>query len=325
MTTRLVAAWTRYWFRPTPTLDLAGARIVIVGMALYLLLPPEGDLGRLRDLSLLPDQLYDPLPVLHLLVAPIGWTYRPGFEVLEAVYWVAVAGGVTALIGLFTNVSLLVFAWANVFLQAFKYSFGEFHHPEGVMMIGLVVLALSPSGRALSVDAWVRRRRRGGAGVAEAGPTEATSSLARWPLLVIRWVLALAYFSAAFHKLRVAGFDWMNGHTLQYYILRDADRWAAPLGLWVGQHYPLILALSVVTMLWEGTFFLVLVFPVLAWIYVPLGLGFHAGTWLTMRAGFFQFMALYAAFVPWSAAYRWCVEKLPFRRQSTAGLTARST
>jgi uncharacterized integral membrane protein len=299
-------------------MDLAVVRAVIVGVQLSALLPPAGDLQALLQHSALPDEMYDPLPILHLLVAPIEWTYRPGFEVLQAVYWVVVVTGLTSLFGLLTNVSLLVFAVGNVLLQAFKYSFGDFHHPEGLMMIALAMLALSPSGRVLSVDAWLARLRHG---TGEHGPTRHASSFARWPLLVIRWLLALAYLSGAFHKLRVAGFDWMNGHTLQHYVLRDATRWDAPLGLLLGQHLWLMLAASVMTILWEGTFFLVLIFPALAWIYIPLGIGLHTGIWLTMRAGFFTFMALYSAFVPWSAVLRWCRGRLPFRGY----LMARST
>lgn len=314
MLRRPLRAWTRYWFAPTPALDLAATRVVVVAIQLFHLLPPSDRLTTLLEHSDLPDVLYDPLPVLHLMVAPIGWTYRPGFEVLEAIYWLTLVVGVTGLIGLFTNASLLLFAAGSVFLKAFEYSFGEFHHGAGLMMVGLVVLALSPSGRALSLDAWRARRRPGDAPEAPEqedpviGPT---SRFARWPLLVIRWMLALAYLSAAYHKLRVAGLDWMNGYTLQYYILQDAERWNMPLGLWLGRHYWLILAMSIVSVLWEGTFFLVLIFPVLALIYVPLGLGFHTGTWVMMNARFLTFMALYAAFVPWTDVYRWLREKRP--------------
>ncbi|MBT8488753.1 MAG: hypothetical protein KJO65_08030 [Gemmatimonadetes bacterium] len=289
--------WTGYWFKPTALLDLAATRVIIVVVQLYTLLPASADLRKLREHSALPDELYDPLPILHLMVAPIGWTYRPGFEVLEVVYWLTLAMGVTAMLGLLTNVSLLLFAAGNVFLRAFQYSFGEFHHPEGPMMVALVVLALSPSGRALSVDAWWAKR--GGK------QDQRVSRFARWPLLVIQWMLVMVYLSAAYHKLKVAGLDWMNGYTLQFYILRDALRWDVPLGLWLGQHHWLILGMSVVTLVWEATFFLVLILPALALIYVPLGLGFHAGTWLTMNVRFVAFLGLYAAFVPWAEVYRW--------------------
>ena len=309
MLRRFVEAWTDYWFKPKPVFDLAVTRVIVVTAQLYLLLPPSDQLATLREHSVLPDSLYDPLPVLHLMVAPIGWTYRPGFEVLETVYWLTLVAGVMGLLGLLTNASMLLFAAGSVFLQSFLYSFGEFHHPEGVMMIALVVLAMSPSGRTLSLDAWWLRPKREGASTQKDPVIGPTSRFARWPLLLIRWVLALAYFSAAYHKLRVSGLDWMNGYTLQYYMLRDAVRWDMPLGLWLGQQYWLILVMSVVTIVWEATFFLLLIFPSLALIYLPLGLGFHTGTWVAMNARFLTFMALYAAFVPWTDVYRWIRER----------------
>jgi predicted DCC family thiol-disulfide oxidoreductase YuxK len=58
--------------------------------------------------------------------------------------------------------------------------------------------------------------------------------------------------------------------------------------------------LSWMTILFEGTFFLVLLFPALAWIYIPAGVAFHVGIYSTMRAPFFQYIAIYAAFVPWA-------------------------
>jgi hypothetical protein len=304
MMRRAVNAWTRYWFAPAPVFDLAMTRVVVVGIQLYVLLPAAGSLGSYRALSALPDGMYDPLPILHLMVAPFGWMFRPDYDVLQAVYWIVLVTGATSLIGLLTNASLFVFACGNIFLQAFQYSFGDIHHNKGPTMVALVALALAPSGRAFSFDAWLARLRPKSEGES-IPPSEATSRFARWPLLLIQWMLALAYFSAAYNKLRVAGLDWMNGHTLQYYILTDAERWGMPLGLWMGQHLGLVLIASWLTVIWEATFFLVLFFPALRWLYVPLGLGFHTGTRVMMNAGFVQFQALYAALIPWAAARRW--------------------
>ena len=295
---RLGQAWMRYWFTPASLFNLAVARVLIVATELYHL--PSDPREKFQGLDALPTALYDPLPVLHVLVAPLGWTYRPGVEMLEAIYWIVVVSGVAALIGLLTNVSLVLFAWGSIFLQSYEYSFGEFHHPEAPMMIALVVLALSPAGAALSLDAWRKRRSGHVEGILRIGDT---SPFARWPLLVIQWVLALVYLSAAYHKMRVAGLDWLNGYTLQNYILQDATRWDAAIGLWIGQYYWLILVMSWISFLWESTFFLILLFPALVWIYVPLGIGFHTGTWVTMRAGFYQMVGLYAAAIPWEAVY----------------------
>ena len=79
----------------------------------------------------------------------------PDHDAVIAVFWVTFLFGVTSFFGLFTNISLVAFAFLNVVLQAFIYSFGDVHHPEAVMMLALIALALSPSGRVLSVDAWL--------------------------------------------------------------------------------------------------------------------------------------------------------------------------
>ncbi|MGH6920373.1 MAG: hypothetical protein ACREJ0_22030, partial [Geminicoccaceae bacterium] len=42
------------------------------------------------------------------------------------------------------------------------------------------------------------------------------------------------------------------------------------------------------------------IFPKLRWFYVPGGLFLHIFIFLTMRAPFFQWIALYAVFIPWS-------------------------
>ena len=164
-------------------------------------------------------------------------------------------------------------------MQAYIYSFGEFHHPEALMMITLVILAMSPAGAALSVDDLRRRRSN----FFERGRFEnfnifeKKSLFARWPLLLVQWIFALIYFSAFFSKISQAGFDWMNGYTLQYYLIQDGIRWGSDLGIWLGQHHTVVLLLSWISIIFEGTFILVLIFPRLAWFYIPAGVAFQVG------------------------------------------------
>ncbi len=297
---RIWRAWTGYWFRPAPLAHLAVLRVVAVGFQLYGLV--RLDHRRvLQGLEALPDALYDPLPVLRLLTLPLGWRYRPPADLVELVYWATLAAGVLALVGLRTNAALAVFAVGNVFVQAFIYSFGEIHHPEAPMMIALSALALSPAGRALSLDDLLRRlslayrRRR----FEPFDPLEGQSPFARWPLLVVQWMLALVYLSAAWSKLAWSGLDWMNGYTLRYFMVQDGLRWGSPLGVWLGQHHTVAWLASWVAILFEGTFFLVLLVPALALVYVPVGAAFHTGIYLIQRAPFFQLVALYVVFVPW--------------------------
>lgn len=300
--TKIARAWNQYWFRPAPLFDLAVARIIIVGTQLAIVWIA----GPYVEHAALPDAMYDPIPILHILVAPLGWMFRPSLEMTEVIRWAVFAAGVTSIIGLYTNFSLLVFAWGNIFLMAYKYSFGDFHHPEGLMMIGLVMLALSPAGRALSIDDLRRRIRRSSSErkFERYSLTGDMGIFARWPLLSIRWLFAFAYSSAAYYKFTVGGADWLNGYTLQWYILQDAFRWDSAVGLWLGQQHGLSLVLSWFSVIFEGTFFLVLIVPALAWIYIPAGIGLHTGIYIAMGAPFFQWIGLYAVFVSWSSATR---------------------
>jgi predicted DCC family thiol-disulfide oxidoreductase YuxK len=302
----LVDRWNAYWFRPAPLADLSICRFLIVGYQLAFLLRPSFYAWWVREVPARPEFLYDPLPILRVLVPAVAWGYRPPADVLVAVYWVTVAAGFLALIGFRTTWNLLTFSVANIFMMALGYSFRDWHH-DGLMQITLVILALSPSGAVLSVDhLWRHLRLSSARRQVELAPAimDATSSMARWPLLLIRWLYALIYLSGALAKLGYGGLDWMNGYTLQYYMFEDGLRWGSELGVWMGQHHAFARILSWLTIFFEVTFVSVLVFPGLAWVYVPVGVALHTGIYAAMRAPFFEFLVIYSVFVPWAAALK---------------------
>src|SRR5262245_29214351 len=136
--------WKRYWFRPAPLIYLAVCRIVFVAFQL-LQLGLFDHRQEFTRLSAIPEALYHPLPVLRVLTFPFewfgsgslnwqAWQFRPSYEFLEVTYWLTCTAGILALVGLKTNLSLLVFAVGSIFLQAFLYSFHDFHHPEAILM-----------------------------------------------------------------------------------------------------------------------------------------------------------------------------------------------
>ena len=265
---QLFNAWRRYWFRPAPVAYLALLRIIAVGAQLIMLLMEKGyGLGQLAGVASLPDSMYRPLPALQLLLLPFGLDARPSFALVTAIYWIAAAAGISALVGWMSRFSLLLFALGNTFLQAFAYSFGDLHHREALMIITLWLLALSPAGGALSLDSYLASpnssRRR---------PLQRKSFLAAWPILLVQNLFGLIYLDAALRKLYAGGVDWVNGYTLQYYIYSDASRRGSQFGLWLAQQHAAACVLSWITILWEGTFFLVLIFPRLVWIICHLEL-----------------------------------------------------
>jgi Vitamin K-dependent gamma-carboxylase len=313
---RLLKAWRKYWFRPVPLVYLGLLRIVAVGAQLIMLLMEDGyGLRQLAGLASLPDSMYKPLPALQAFLLPFGLDARPSFALVTVIYWITAVAGIGALVGWMSRFSLLLFAVGNTFLQAFAYSFGDLHHREALMIITLWLLAVAPAGGALSLDSYLASRnssRRKG--------LRKRSIFAAWPLLLVQNLFGLIYLDAALRKLYAGGFDWVNGYTLQYYLYSDASRRGSAFGLWLAQQHTAARVLSWVTILWEGTFFLVLFFPRLVWLYVPLGIGLHAGMALTGVASFPQFMALYAAFIPllWKYGGRAVAVKLGLLRGTLA-------
>jgi predicted DCC family thiol-disulfide oxidoreductase YuxK/uncharacterized membrane protein YphA (DoxX/SURF4 family) len=297
---RLARAWSGCWFRPAPLLNLAVVRIVVVAaqLAVLLVLDPPSDLAAAADY---PGYLYDPIPVLHLIIVPVDWHWRPPYEVLLAAWWIALAAGVLSLAGLFTNASLVVFTVANVFMVAFRYSFVDYHHPEGVVMIALACLALAPCGRALALDDLRRRLRRNtrAGAFAPTGHVSERHAGARWPLLLMMCVLTIVYLSAGERKLVASGLEWMNGTTLQHYLIADGLRHGT-IGVELGRFHLLARVLSVVTILFELTFGLVLVAPRLRPLYAAAGAAMHVGIYVAMRAHFFRFIAVYTVLFDWA-------------------------
>ena len=295
-----MTAWRRYWFSPAPCLDLAILRIVACALQLYWVLVFHNHYQQLGALAALADPYFDPILILNFLNLPFGWGFRPGLEILHTIYFISIAAGVFSLLGLLTNVSLVIFAATSVYLQAFLYSFGDYHHPEAIMMVALSVLALSPCGKVLSVDAWLQRRP----GREDSAISAVQSEFAGWPIKLLQWFFVLMYLSAVWSKASAAGLDWANGYTLQYYLARDGLRWGSPLGVWLSQFHGLILLSQVGVLLFQATFALAVIFPKLRWLYVPAGLALHIGIFLTLKAPFFSWIALYVIFIPWSEVVR---------------------
>jgi hypothetical protein len=112
-------------------------------------------------------------------------------------------------------------------------------------------------------------------------------------------LISLVYLDAALRKLYFAGFDWTNGYTLQYSLLKLQSIKPSAIGAWLGQQHELAKLLSWITLTWEATFFVVLIWRRSRWIYVPLGVALHVGMCAARVACFYQFLALYVAFVTW--------------------------
>ena len=292
--------WNSYWFPSASLLDLAIVRLIVVGYQLFNLI----SIGLVR-ITTLPVEKYDSLPILNLIFLPFGLNYRPLDGVLVFIFYLTVTAGIFSFVGWSTNLSLMFFAMGNLIIHAFINSHETYiSHNSGIMVIALFLLTLSPASQSISIDKLFTKSF-----------SDYRDRFAKWPLLVIQWLLALAYFSAAKSKLVVGGFKWVNGYTLQYYSVWYG--WD-----WLGQHHTVASVLSWINVMFESTFFLVLVFPILKWLYIPFGLVFHLGIFKIMHLNFLGWVALYSVFIPWTKVVAYLKQIMNFNNAKYDSLKA---
>ena len=301
---RLLAALDRHWFAPASLRDLALVRILAFGTQTFFFNFFPGGYLRSLDVQLSDPSLlappYRPIVVLKVLLLPWGgWgEVQPSVSFLAATLGVAIVAGVLATVGLYARVTMLVAAAANTLRVAHWNSYGDYHHAEGLMIIALNVLAVAPSAAVWSVDAARRRRAERGARAEPAGRRDDLSVFARWPLRLMQWLIALTYLSAAYSKLRFGGLEWMNGYTMAYHFLGAGMREDREIAYFLATLPPWVHVLpSIATVLLELTFFVAVLVPRTAWLYVLAGACMHLSIYASMGIAFFQTIVLYSVFI----------------------------
>lgn len=280
--TRWLALWNAFWFPSTTTVNLAAARIVAVAAELFWLFPR---LDYQINLAVKNTRFEDAQPLIRLIDALVPREALFTAEGLTTVYWVSTVAGALALVGLFTRVSLFVFALGMWFFVSHAYSYADVHHPQALFAIFLMSLAFSPAGHSLSLDALLRRWRAG-----PAAPERLETAM--WPLKLAHVLLAMTYFSTGISKLISGGLAWMNGYTLQNHVFSDAINRDIPIGLWLSQQHTLCVLLAIGTIAFELFFFVSLFLPRTAVFFFAGGILFHLGLYVTSGHPFFEHIVL---------------------------------
>jgi hypothetical protein len=138
----------------------------------------------------------------------ISWLPELSDGLWFGLLWLGAAAAVLMTVGLCTRVaSAVTFA-----VVAFNLLLSQthFHHNTVFLAIVLFGVALLPSGRELSIDAWLRRRLR-----RPALPTV----VPLWPLWLLRGQLSLVYLASGGSKLIDP--DWFGGLVLWDRMVRN--------------------------------------------------------------------------------------------------------
>jgi predicted DCC family thiol-disulfide oxidoreductase YuxK len=285
--TTLLGRWEAYWLEPAPLVNLAAARILFLALFIWWYWIQRGD----ELVGYEGTDVYAPILITRLIHGLLGLP-NPGPAAQQALFLGLLALALAGLVGWKTKAATLGAALLYTYLKAEQYSHGGYvHHPDAITAICLWVLALSPSGGALSVDDLLRRARRAArTGTLAAHADTRLHPYAGWPLRLVPLLLALIYLYAGLCKLWVGkGLAWANGTTLQFYMVQDGTE----LAMRLAQHPALVQLLSILIWLFELTFWIILVVPALVWLYAIGGVLFHVGSLVVQGIDFTAFLFAY--------------------------------
>jgi hypothetical protein len=243
------------------------------------------DLWSAPAFAALPALLRAHPPALAWLAAlPISGPLGRGALVL------ALVASTAALVGWRTRLSAAVAALTLSYLLGVPQLYGTVRHYHHLVWLA-ALLAASPSGDALSIEAWSRARR--GAPAPAPGPAYGVP-------LVIAWLLAACiFFFPGLWKLRQSGLGWaLSDNLVQQMRWKWLQHGRVPL-LRIDLHPRLCQAGALAVLAFELSFPLLLLHRVGRVLALVGAFVFHALTAFVMFIGFGSLLCLYVALVPW--------------------------
>jgi hypothetical protein len=202
----------------------------------------------------------------------------------------ALVASVAALLGWRTRVSAGLAALALVYLLGVPQLYGTVRHYHHLVWLA-ALLAVAPSGDALSIDA--RARARQGDSPPAPGPAYGVP-------LAVAWLLAACiFFFPGLWKLRQSGFAWaLSDNLVQLMRWKWLQHGRVP-SLRIDLHPRLCQAGALAVLAFELSFPLLLLHRFGRAMALVGALIFHALTAWLLFIGFGSLLCLYAALVPW--------------------------
>jgi hypothetical protein len=111
-----------------------------------------------------------------------------------------------------------------------------------------------------------------------------------WELTLVKVAIAQLYFSAGLQKVRNSGLNWINGKTLQAYLLENYLWSDQKAGLQLALKPQLCMLASILVLFFELSFWIIIPVPALTPVYVTGAVLFHIGTLVAMRINYLKYL-----------------------------------
>jgi hypothetical protein len=179
---------------------------------------------------------------------------------------------------------------------------------DDLLCVSLFLLMFMPSGRALSLDRWLEKRRRLKRGLPLPADWD-TPQVPPWGVRLLQIQLCIVYMTTGLAKLQGYFIEepatWWDGTSI-YYVLHNITRarvaWVElPLPLWATY------VMTWTTVWWETLFPLLVLWRWTRKWTLWLGVALHLGIYPAVEVGWFSFytLALYGVWVPGDFWDRW--------------------
>ena len=262
--------------------NLAVFRVVLFA-TLLLVFDGEQTVFFARLPPVLVQGLPDPLPLWRLIV--------PSPALTAMLLPVFLGCCFLACIGLFTRATSLVVCVLGFYLLGLPQVYGKVDHYHHLLWFSLI-LACSPAGDALSVDALLRSPTP--------RPAPATSVAYALPLRIIWLLFGVMYFWPGFWKLVQHGPAWVLAENFRAHLYLKWFEDPSFVPLFRVDRYPWLCALGAsCAIVFELSFVFLILFRRTRPLAVMMGLVFHNATFLLMNIAFLSLQLCYAAFIDW--------------------------
>ena len=226
---------------------------------------------------------------------------RSFFELMKLIVCGALALSALGLIfqRFFIGLSLASFflyqGWLYGFIRSKDDSY--VYHSLNIVVFILLIWMLAPSNSRWKAGFWIGRILKK---ARKAPPLKtAQNTYPAWPRLLIITSMATSYFGSFYSKLSTSGFHWIDGHTLQSYLLIADIIHPLSYGGWLAsQNFYLIWALNISVWIFQSTAPFGFLHPKTRLLYALIGIKFHLSVFLFLGFPFIPFQWYYVIFLP---------------------------
>lgn len=277
-----------------------------------------------KDISRIYSQIYYALPLFEFFHIPDPWIAKDMIEQYLSITFsltdffnllrVVVIGSLFfSALGLFFQRFFIALSLISFFLfQGYLYGFVRteddpyVYHSANIVVFILLIWFLSPTNPRWKSCFWIKRHWQKGE-----KQVRDCSVYPQWPRLLIILTMGISYFGSFYCKFVTSGFQWINGHTLQHYLLLQSQTNPLSHGYWLAtQSFFIIRFLNIGIWVFQSTAPIGFFMKKTRLLYGVMGALFHSGVFIFFGFPFIPFQWFFVILIPEATQFLFKIKSL---------------